>query len=347
MRTLLSDLRFAFRLLARDRAFAATTILTLALCVAANAVVFTVVRSVLMRPLPYAEPGRLVHSYDAFPGAGVNRAGTSVPNYFDRLAFTDVFESQALYRMAGVEVGVAGSAERVRAMQVTPSFFRVLKVPPLRGRAFAESEGLPGQNHAAVLDYGYAQAAFGSQDAALGRELSIDGERYTVVGIMPKSFAFLNPDVRIWLPLAFSAEERSEERRYSQSHDEVARLAPGATLTQAQQRMDALNARSLEAAGAMKPMLERAGFQTHVVPLAADLVRSVRRPLQLMWAGVLFVLLIAAVNITNLVLVRASGRMKELATRHALGAGRKNLPFRLAQAHFGLDPADAIAADRG
>ena len=329
MRTLFSDLRFAFRLLARDRAFAATTILTLMLCVGANAVVFTVVRSVLMRPLPYAEPERLVYSYDAFPGAGVDRAGTSVPNYLDRLAFTDVFESQALYRTAGVEVGGAGSAERVRAMQVTPSFFRVLKVSPLRGRAFSESEGTPGQNRAAVLDYGYAQAAFGGHDAALGHEMSIDGVSYTVVGIMPKSFAFLDPDVRIWLPLAFSDDERAEDRRYSQNHDEVARLAPGATLAQAQQRVDALNARSMERAGAMKTMLQQAGFQTHVVPLAADLVRSVRRPLQLLWAGVLFVMLIAAVNITNLVLVRASGRMKELATRHALGAGRGRVARQL------------------
>ncbi|HEY3384203.1 MAG TPA: ABC transporter permease [Vicinamibacterales bacterium] len=329
MRALLSDLRFALRLLARDRAFAVTTILTLTLCVGANAAVFTVVRSVLLRPLPYAEPDRLVFSYDSFPGAGVERAGTSVPNHMDRLAFSDVFESLALYRARGVEVGRAGSAERVRAMAVTPSLFRVLRVSPLRGRPFSEAEGTPGQNHAAVLDFGYAQAAFGSAEAAMGREMTIDGERYAVIGVMPRSFTFLDPDVRIWVPLAFSNEQRSENRRYSQNHDEVARLAPGVTLKQAQQRVDALNVRSIERAGAFKPMLERAGYQTHLVPLAEDVVRTVRRPLQLLWAGVLFVLLIAAVNITNLVLVRASGRMKELAMRHALGAGRSRVARQL------------------
>jgi predicted permease len=322
MGTFLSDLRFALRLLFRDRAFSATVILSLALCVSANAVVFTVVRSVLMRPLPFADPDALVFSYDSFPGAGVERAGTSVPNHLDHRAFTDVYESVALYRATGVEVGANGSADRVRVMSVTPSFFHVLKASPLRGRPFAESEGVVGQNHAAVLTYGYAQATFGSVDAAVGRELSIDGERYAVVGVMPPSFTFLDPDVRMWLPLAFSPEDRAEDRRYGQNHNEIARLAPGATITQAQQHVDGLNKRSLERAGAFRPMLEQAGYGTRITPLAADMVRTVRRPLQLLWAGVLFVMLIAAVNITNLVLVRASSRTKELATRHALGAGR-------------------------
>jgi predicted permease len=329
MQTLLSDLRFACRLLFRDRAFAVTTILTLALCVGANAVVFTVVRSVLMRPLPYAEPERLAFSFDSFPAAGVERAGTSIPNYLDRLAFTDAFESQALYGPTGVEVGAKGSAERVRAMEVTPSFFRVLKASPWRGRTFSESDGTVGQNRVVVLDYGYAQAAFGSQDAALGREMSINGQRYVVVGVMPKLFTFLDADVRLWIPLAFSDEERAEDSRYSQNYDEVARLAPGATIVRAQQRLDAQNVRNLERAGPLKSMLQQAGYRTRLVPLASDIVRSVRRPLQLLWAGVLFVMLIAAVNITNLVLVRASGRTKELATRHALGAGRGRVARQL------------------
>jgi predicted permease len=322
MRTLLNDVRFALRLFAKDRAYSATVILTLMLCVGANAVVFTVVRSVLMRPLPFADPNALVFSYDSFPGAGVHRAGTSVPNYLDHCTFTDIYESVALYRATGVEVGTAGAVERIRAMSVTPSFFRVLKVSPLRGRPFAESEGTVGQDHAAVLTYGYAQAAFGSVDAAVGRELLVDGTPHAVVGVMPESFTFLDPDVRVWLPRAFSPEERGEDRRYGQNHNEIARLASGATVIRAQQRVDALNQRSLERAGAARPMLEQAGYNTRITPLAADIVRTVRRPLQLLWAGVLFVMLIAAANITNLVLVRASGRTKELATRHALGAGR-------------------------
>ena len=329
MRTLLSDLRFALRLMARDRVFTIGTALTLMICVGANAAIFAVVRSVLYRPLPYPDPSQLVLLYDSFPGAGVERAGTSVPNYVDRLPLKTVFESQALYRSRGLDVGVAGSAERVRAMEVTPSFFHVVRTLTVRGRGFTEAEGTAGQDKKAILDYGYAQSTFGNPDSAVGRELQINGETFQVIGVMPKSFAFVDPDVRIWIPLAFSNEERSEDRRYSQNHDEIARLAPGATITQAQQRVDGLNVANLERAGPMKSMLVAAGYKTRMVPFADDLVADIRRPLQLLWGGVLFVLLIAAVNITNLVLVRASGRAKELATRHALGAGRGRVARQL------------------
>ena len=214
-------------------------------------------------------------------------------------------------------------------MEVTPSFLHVLRTSPVRGRDFAESEGTPGQHRKAILDYGYAQTTFGSADTAVGRELRINGEAYQVVGVMPRSFTFVDPEVRIWIPLAFSNEERSEDRRYSQNHDEIARLAPGATIGQAKPRIDALNAANLEKAGPLKAMLVATGYHSRIVPFADDLVADVRRPLELLWGGVLFVLLIAAVNITNLVLVRASGRSKELATRHALGAARGRVAQQL------------------
>lgn len=329
MRTLFSDLRFALRLMARDRVFAVGTILTLMVCVGANAAIFAVVRSVLYRPLPYSDPGRLVFLYDAFPGAGVERAGTSVPNYYDRLAFKDAFESQALYRTRGLDVGMTGSAERVRSMEVTPSFFHVLGRPPARGRDFSEADGTPGQHRKAILDDGFARARFGGAGAAIGRSLTINGEPFEIVGVMAPDFAVIDPDVRIWIPRAFSPDERAEDRRYSQSQDEIARLAPGATAARAEQRLKAQTAANLERAGQLKSMLVATGYHSRVVPLAEDLVREVRRPLQLLWGGVLFVLLIAAVNITNLVLVRATGRSKELATRHALGAGRSRVARQL------------------
>lgn len=329
MRSLLSDLRFAFRLMARDRLFAIGTILTLMVCVGANAAIFAVVRSVLYRPLPYGEPDRLVTLYDSFPGAGVERAGTSIPNYLDRLPLTHLLESQALYQNRGLDVGGAGAAERVRALAVTPSFFHVLRASALRGRTFSEAEAVEGQHRKAVLDYGYAQKIFGDAASAPGRTMTVSGETYEVIGVMPPAFAFVDPEVRVWIPLTFSAEDRSEESRYSQSQDEIARLAPGATIAQIKQRVDAMNAVYLDRAGQLKAMLQGTGYSTKIVPFAADLVQEVRRPLQLLWGGVLFVLLIAAVNITNLVLVRASGRAKELATRHALGAGRGRVARQL------------------
>jgi putative ABC transport system permease protein len=322
------DLRFAARLLWKDRSFTATVVLTLALCIGANAAIFTVVRSVLMRPLGYPEPDRLLFSYDSFPGAGVERAGTSVPNYFERAAMTRVFESVALYRFQGVDVGQAGAAERVQSAEVTPSFFRVLRASVHRGRVFREEEGERGHGRVAIVSRGYGHRVFGDADP-VGRDIRINGERHAIVGVLPDEFTFLDPDVRVWTPLTFSAQERSEESRWSQNHDQIARLASGVTLAQAQQQIDAQTARVTENAGPLKPLLINVKYATRLVPLEADMVRNVRTTLRLLWGGVLFVLLIAAANITNLVLVRASGRLKELATRHALGAGHVRMARQL------------------
>jgi predicted permease len=327
--TLRQDLRFAFRLLWKDRAFALTTLLTLALCIGANTAIFTVVRSVLLRPLPYPEADRLVFSVESFPGAGVERAGTSVPNYFDSLALTDVFESQALYQFGGFRVGQGAAAEGVASMSVTPSFFHVLRTRPVRGRLFTEDDGKTGRDRVAVLSHAFARRQPGGLDGIVGGDLRLDNEIYAVVGVLPEDFTFFNPDLRVWVPLAFTDEQRSDNERYSQNHDQIARLAPGATLVQARARTDALTARHIERAGSLKPALVNAGYHTRLVPLEADVVRNVRASLQLLWGGVLFVLLIAAVNITNLSLVRASGRLKELATRHALGAARARVTRQL------------------
>ena len=329
METFRQDLRFALRLFRKDRAFAVATILTVALCIGANASIFTVVRSILLRPLPYPESNRLVSLFDGFPGAGVERAGTSVPNYYDRLAFADVLESQALYQFGGFRVGEGAAAEGVAALRVTPSFFRVLKTSAARGRLFTEDEGTVGRNRVAMLSYGFAQRQPGGLDAIVGRELRLDDERYTVVGVLPDDFTFMNPDVRVFVPLAFSDEERAEDRRYSQNHQEIGRLASGATIAQAQARVDALNAVLLERAGSLKPLLINAKYHTRIVSLDADVVRSVRGALQMLWGGVVCLLLIAAVNITNLSLARANSRVKELATRHALGAARRRVVRQL------------------
>ena len=323
------DLAFAWRMLRKDRAYSVTVILTLAVCLGANAAIATVVRSVLFRPLPYPDSYRLVTSYDSFPGAGVERAGTSVPNYFDRRALANVFEEVALYQNAGFRVGQGTAAEGVSAMTVTPSFFKVLRTEPASGRLFREDEGTPGRNKVVVLSHILAAKQPGGAAGIVGRQLRLDDEVYDVVGVLPPSFSFLNPDVRLFVPLAFSDEDRAEERRYSQNHEQIARLAPGVTLEQAQAQVDALNAQFVDRAGPLKAPLIKAGYTTRMAGFEADLVRNVRAALQLLLGGVLFVVLIAAVNIANLSLVRGSARMKELATRSAIGAGRGRIAFQL------------------
>jgi predicted permease len=325
MDSLRQDIRFALRLLWKDRAFTVTALLTLAICIGANTAIFTVVRSVLQRPLPYPNAERLVISYDSFPGAGVERAGTSVPNYLDRHSAVPAYESLALYQWTGFSVGEGPGIEGVTGLAVTPSFFRVLGVQPFRGRGFTEAEAVEGQHRVAILSHAYWQRAYAGSDAAIGRDIRLNGEPYQIVGVMPEGFAFPNPVVAIWRPVTFSAEQRSEEGRHSQNHEQIARLAPGATLAQAQQQTDVLNQRIVENAGQLKPLLINAKYHSRVASLEADVVRGIRPVLHLLWGGVVFVLLIAAANITNLVLARASGRMKELATRHALGAGRRRI----------------------
>jgi len=329
MDALRQDLIYAFRVLRKDRAYAVAVILTLAICLGANTAIFTVVRSVLLRPLPYPEPDRLVSSFDAFPGAGVERAGTSVPNYVDRRAMTDVFSGAALYQWSGYRVGEGTRAESVSAMDVTPSFFHVLGARPASGRLFAEGDGTPGRNKVAVLSHTFAARQPGGLDRVVGNRLRLDGEVYDIVGVLPESFSFLNPEVRLFVPLAFTPEELGESARHSQNHELVMRLAPGVTLALAQARVDAQNARVIERAGPLKEVLLNAGYSTKLLPLEDDIVRNVRAALQMLWGGVVFVVLIAAVNITSLSLVRANGRLKELATRNAIGAASRRLAKQL------------------
>ncbi len=328
MDVLRQDFAFALRLLRRDKAFAIAVILTLGVCLGANTAIFTVVRSVLLRPLPYPESDRLVLMYDGFPGAGVERAGVSVPNHYDRVALTGVLDSAALYRWNGKKVGEGAKAEGVSSMDVSPSFFKVLRTNAVRGRLFTDADGEVGKEQVVLLSYAFAEKQ-GGIDAVVGKQLRLDTVPYTVVGVLPQDFVFLSKDVRLYVPLAFKPEDLAEQQRYSQNHEEIGRLAPGAAIAQLQSRLDALNARYIERAGALKTDLINVRYYSKAVSLQADLVRNVRSSLTLLWGGVLFVLLIAGVNITNLALVRANGRMKELATRTALGAGRSRVVRQL------------------
>lgn len=301
MDRLLQDVRYAARVLMKDRGFTATAALTLAICIAANAGIFAIVNSVLLQPLPVPHPEQLVHMHNAYPGAGLGDLGsTGVPDYYDRLRETTVFQEQALYNTRGVTVGQDGSPQRITAMLATPSLLRLLQVEPLRGRVFSDEDGDEANRRRVVLTQASWQQLFGGRENAIGSDLRINGEPYTVVGILPASFGFLDPDVKLWLPLGFTPAERSDDRRHSNNWSYVGRLKPGATVDLAQQQIDALNARNLDRFPELKQILINARFHTVVVPLHAYLVREIRPTLYLLWGGVAFVLLIGAVNVTNL-----------------------------------------------
>ncbi|MGE5815142.1 MAG: ABC transporter permease [Acidobacteriota bacterium] len=323
------DIRFAIRLLFRERTFALTAVLTLGICLAANIAIFSVVNSVLLNPLPVPESDRIVLMFNSYPKAGAPEGSTAVPDYYDRLKAVTAFESQAMYRTAGFDIGTRGNPQRMRGIIATPSFFTLVRVKPLVGRGLAEGDGVEGQNHKVVLSEAFWRDQFARDPGAIGREVRVNGEPYTIVGVMPATFIFEDPEVKLWVPAAFSAEEKSDDSRHSNNWTYIGRLKPGATLQQAQAQVDALNAENLDRFPQLKEILINAGFHTVAVNFRQQLVKDVRGVLYLLWGAVAFVLLIGCVNVANLSLVRATVRLRELATRMALGAGRWRMARQL------------------
>ncbi len=324
MELLLRDLRYGARSLLRDKAFAATTLLTLAVCIAANTATFAVVNSVLLRPLPVPEAGAILLLSNQYPKAGAGESDfSSAGDYYDRLKAVTAFQEQAMFRFSNQAVDRNGAPEQVLGMTATPSLFRLLRIPPALGRTFSDAEGETGAEQKVVLSHGLWQQLYGGAPGVLGRELRLSGRPFTILGVMPRSFVFLNPEVRFWTPLAFTAQEKAGYHSNNWYH--VGRLQPGAGAPQAQAQVDALNAANLERFPQWRELLINAGFHTKVEPLQEMLVRDVKGALYLLWGGAAFVLLIGGLNIANLALARFTLRRKELATRLALGAGRAQL----------------------
>ena len=331
MDSLTHDLRFAVKLLLKDRAFNVVALLTVALCVGANTAIFSVINSVLLRPLRYPEPDRLITMYNRYPGVGIDKSSNGVPDYLDRKQATDVFEELAIFNSASFHAGSDGSPQRLRALAVTPSFFRVLRIPPLLGRHFADEEGVLGREKVVILSYGLWRELYGGDRGAVGKDLRLSGIPYRIIAVMPEGFDFQSwnagttRDVRMWVPLAFTQEQMSVKARHTNNWDLIGRLQPGVSVSQAQAKVDAINRQNDELYPKFRELLKSARFHTRVTGLQDEMVAGVRPTLYLLQAAVGFVLLIGCVNVANLLLVRSNVRMKELSIRAALGAGRGQL----------------------
>ncbi|HKN76397.1 MAG TPA: ABC transporter permease [Candidatus Acidoferrum sp.] len=335
MDVLFLDLKYAARSMWRAKGFALTVLLTLSVCIAANTALFAIVNSVVLRPLPVPEADSILLMSNDYPRAGISGANNSASgDYFDRLREMTVFQSQAMFRGRDQTVELNGLPQRIHGMVVTPSWFTLLRVSPELGRPFTEEEGEVGRDREVILSHGLWEQLFAGDKSAVGRDLRISGQPYSIVGVMPANFDFIDPDVRLWMPLAFSDEEKT--LHHSNNWYYIGRLKPGATLEQAQAQVNGLNNENLERFPEMKEILINVGFNTKVKPLQDLLTAGVKRTLYLLWGGALLVLLIGGLNIANLALTRLSLRRKEMATRIALGAGRTQLMRQLILENVGL-----------
>lgn len=327
MDSLLQDIKFGAKLLLKDKGFAITAIVTLALCIGANTAMFSVINAVLLRSLPFEEAERIVLLYNSYPNAGAPRAGASAADHFDRLEQTDAFDELATYRYSSLSVGDQGTPEQITGLDVTPSFFRLLRLEPVVGQIFTEEDGLVGNNRKAILSYAAWTLYFGGDEGIVGRDIRLDGVPHAIVGVMPRDFYWGSREIRVYRPIAFTLEQR--EARHSNNWEQIGRLRHGTSIEVAQQQINAVNGGNMVTFPGLAVALQNAGFVTRVVGFQDDLVRDVRSTLYLLWGGVLFVLLIGCVNVANLVMVRSTIRRRELATRLAFGAGRVRLARQL------------------
>jgi predicted permease len=280
---------------------------------------------VVLKPLQVPNASRIVMFHNNYPNAGAVRGSTGVPDYFDRMSQMDVAEEYALYRRQGATLGAKDGARRLATVRATPSFFRLTSVKPIEGRIFSEDEGQEGKDHAALLSYGLWKREFGGANDVVGKDIVLSGTKYQIVGVAPKDYTFLWNDIDVYIPAAFTADERSDARRHSNNWQMIAMLKPGRTVAQAKAQVDAINLHNESRFPQLTKVLHDAGFYTAVAELQGEIIQDVKPVLMLLWGGVLFVLLIGCLNIANLVLVRASGRSREMATRHAIGADKRRL----------------------
>jgi predicted permease len=327
------DLRYALRMLQKNPGFSIVTVVTLAIGIGANVATFSVVYGVLLRPLPFPHPEELVRVFDDLRGTNEQDVGMSVPELWDLQDRSGVFED--ISAVAPSSSAVAGGERTVRAesLVTSPDYFALLGAKPQLGRVYTQQDAVPGFLEPVVISDGFWRRNYGSDPNIIGRKMHLDNDPYTIVGVMPPGFRHpgrtLNTDVEVWIAAGFNAlpfpvpAVRSERMLPGA----IARLKPGVTLAQAQAQLDGYTAQLSRAYPAEYPASAR--WALRLVAVKEDLVGPQRTELFILFGAVGFVLLIACVNIANLLLARSSGRRREIAIRLTMGASRRRLARQL------------------
>jgi predicted permease len=353
MRALLQDSRHALRLLIKQPGTTGIAVLTLALGIGANTAIFSAVDAVLLRPLPYDDPDRLVMVWEKRPAEGVMDNHAAPADFVDWAKMNTSFEAMAAQFAFSADLTGQGEPIRLSAGAVSPAFFDMLRVTPMLGRSFRKEEGVVGQHRVVVLGHRLWQHRFGSQRDVVGHKVLLNGVPHEVVGVLPPSFEFPDAAIELWAPIPYEGVPQPLSR-VMHSLDVYARLKKDVSLEQARADMDRVGALLAQ----QYPDSNR-NHGAHVVALRDELSEPIRGGLLLLFGAVAFVLLIACVNVANLLLAKAASRRREMAVRAALGAGRSRLAGQalteslilgiaggaagLLVAHWGIDLIRALA----